>query len=103
MGFSFTDFGNGFLDGIGVGAVKNIVDGGHGGFSGNDHFILNRVGSTVNKAGEVGEHLADNAGHIAENAGDTAENMSEFAKKLMSMDPKMMLLGGVALVVLLKI
>ena len=58
--------------------------------------ILNRGADTAN-------HLAVNAENAAENIGDAGQNMSKFLKSLSNIDPKTILMGGVALIVILKI
>lgn len=110
----WTDFGNSFLDDIGIGGIKNAIDGGSGGFSGSTNNIFNKAGSTVrgvfdtgvnivHKGEDTAIHLAANVEHTAENVGDAGQNMSKFLKSLSNIDPKTILIGGVALIVILKI
>lgn len=110
----WADFGNGFLDGIGIGGIKNAIDGGSGGFTGNDNMIFNKAGGTirhvfdsgtniVDKGADTATYLAGDASHVAENMGDTAANLSNFTKSLTNIDPKMLVIGAVGLIVILKI
>ena len=103
MGFDWTEFGNNFADSSGITGIGNITGISHtgaGGLSGNTHLIGNRLG-------QFGGHVIDTGEHLGNNAMDSADSMSDLATKLAGMlgsfDPKMLIIGGVALIVIMKI
>lgn len=106
MGFDWTDFGNNLADVTGATAFTNVIGAtntGAGGFSGNSHYLGNRIGQDANKVIDTGEHVLDSGQQATKNMADAMKGVTNMLKGLTNMDPTKIAIGAVVVIVIMKI
>lgn len=106
MGFDWTDFGNNFADASGATAFTNVLGATHtgaGGFSGNTHYLGNRIGQDANKVIDTGEHVLDAGQQATKNMADAMKGITDMLKGITTMDPTKLAIGAVVVIVIMKI
>ena len=106
MGFDWTGFGNGVLDGSGLTSAGNllgITHTGPGGLTGNTHLLGNRLGADANKVSDTGEHALDAGAEATKNMADAMKGITSMIKGLANVDPTHIAIGAVVVIVIMKI
>jgi hypothetical protein len=106
MGFDWTSFGNGMLDGSGLTGAGNflgVVNTGPGGLTHNPNLLGNRLGSDGKKILDTGEHVLDSGEQATKDMADAMTGITNMLKGITNMDPKKLAIGAVVIIVIMKI